>query len=60
MIEIKCWISKGELSIALKNNNKLSKRDSSDDYAYIWFVKEAIPYKRGMVEVTLLLKSHIK
>jgi len=57
---LKAWISKGEFSLAKKNLGKPSKRDIADDYGYIWFVKESIPNRRGMIAVEIRLSKPIK
>lgn len=55
--KIKAYISKGELTVALKNKGNPSKRDISEDYAYVWFSKESIPDKRGICEIEITFKD---
>lgn len=55
--KVTVWIYKRDISCAIKNNGKPSKRDIADDYSEIWFAKASIPDMRGMVEAYLVLKS---
>ena len=51
---IKAWMSRGELTTAIKNNGLPSKRDIADDYGCVWFAKNEIPDRRGMIEVSII------